>query len=113
MGVATGLLGSVAETKELARRPGDYAVAMVGAVAVETDQGTSLRLAIGGFEPRPLDRSPEGPLARGTPVAALVAAACAGLEPMDDPRAPADYRRRVLPALVEGCLREVLEGATA
>jgi len=30
--------------------------------------------------------------------------------PMDDPRAPADYRRRVLPQLVGHCLAEALGG---
>jgi aerobic carbon-monoxide dehydrogenase medium subunit len=93
----------------LARRPGDYAVAMVGAIASDT----ALRLAIGGVEPRPRDRSPAAPLAPGTAIGALVEAACADLEPMDDPRSPADYRSRVLPGLVAACLREVLPGGTA
>jgi aerobic carbon-monoxide dehydrogenase medium subunit len=87
----------------LARRPGDYAIAMA-ACLVEADRPR--RLAIGGVEPRPLDRS--AALGGLTTMPAMIEAACRDVAPMDDPRAPADYRRRVLPQLVGDCLAEAL-----
>jgi CO/xanthine dehydrogenase FAD-binding subunit len=89
----------------LARRPGDYAIAMA-ACLVEADR--PLRLALGGVEPRPLDRSAA---LDGLPsVPEMIEAACQDVAPMDDPRASADYRRRVLPRLVGDCLAEALGG---
>jgi CO/xanthine dehydrogenase FAD-binding subunit len=89
----------------LARRQGDYAIAMA-ACLVEADR--PLRLALGGVESRPLDRSAALDGLRTVPE--MIEAACHDVAPMDDPRAPADYRRRVLPQLVGHCLAEALGG---
>ncbi len=97
--------GHGAAFRLLTRRPGDYAIAMAACV-VEADRPR--RLAIGGVEPRPLDRS--GALDGLTTVPEMIEAACREVTPMDDPRAPADYRRRVLAQLVGDCLAEALRG---
>lgn len=98
-------IGHRASFHLLARRPGDYAVAMA-ACLVAADR--PLRLALGGIEPRPLDRS--AALEGLTAVADMVEAVCHGVVPMDDPRASADYRRRVLPQLVRAGLAEASGG---
>jgi carbon-monoxide dehydrogenase medium subunit len=89
--------------RHLARRPGDYAIAMAACVIEPGYQ----RLALGGVEPVPLDRSAAlAELHRD--IATTTAAASDGLSPMDDPRAPQAYRAAVLPAVIGDCLAEAL-----
>lgn len=89
--------------RHLARRPGDYAIAMAACI-IDPDYR---RLAVGAVEPVPLDRS--AALDGMAGAADVVAAAVAGMVPMDDPRAPAAYRTAVLPAVIGDCLRTALE----
>lgn len=87
----------------LSRRPGDYAIAMAACII----EPAYRRLAVGGVEPVPLDRSAAlGELEQGT--AAAAHAAAAGIRPMDDPRAPASYRSSVLPTIIGDCLADAL-----
>jgi carbon-monoxide dehydrogenase medium subunit len=99
---------------EIARRRGDFALAGVG-VALQVGDGIvgSARIAMCGMGERPVrcravERSlagvPADPVRFATAVGTLDDED--GLDPLDDIHAPAHYRRRVAPILLERALAE-------
>lgn len=97
--------------KKFARVSGDFAIASV-ALAVARDGGkVSVRIAIGGCGPKPIHRA-EVDAALSAKFADDAAAEAAGRalaeasDPVDDVRASADFRRRVIPRLVAAALAE-------
>ena len=82
---------------KLARVAGDFAIASV-AVTIET--GGPVRAVIGACGPRPLSLdAANDELARGDVVAAGALLAAAS-DPVDDSRASANYRRRLIPRML-------------
>jgi aerobic carbon-monoxide dehydrogenase medium subunit len=95
---------------EYARRKGDFAIVSVAALAHLGPDGRIARaaLALGGVGPVPV-RVPEAEaaLVGNIPDPGLFARAtthCAGIEPLDDPFAPAWYRRALAPKLAQRAL---------
>lgn len=104
--------GSVGLYDKLDRVAGDYAIASVAVVLAGTDGSIShVRIAVGGCGPAPvrvaaaealLGERGLGGLDEAT---AMIAAAC---DPVDDVRASAEYRRRVVPRMVARAVRGAL-----
>ena len=94
---------------KLAIVAGDFAIA---SVAISASQGDAVSIAVGGCGPRPIssDEANRRVSGRLSDTAALRAAGeiLAGLaDPVDDVRASAEYRRIVIPRLLERALREL------
>jgi carbon-monoxide dehydrogenase medium subunit len=111
--------GSVGHYVKLARVAGDFATASIALVlAMEGEACRAIRIAVGGCNPVPV-RLPEAEaLLEGGPLdAAAIAAAgealAAACDPVDDGRASAAYRRRVIPRLLARAIAEALPLARA
>ncbi|MEZ5667650.1 MAG: xanthine dehydrogenase family protein subunit M [Alphaproteobacteria bacterium] len=104
--------GSVGHYAKLCRVAGDFAIASVAiAVAVEAGAVSRLRLAVGGCAGGPVRNAEAEDLLIGTALDARAVAAAgdcivAALDPVDDVRASADYRRLVVPRLLRRALAE-------
>ena len=102
--------GMIGRYHKLARVAGDFAIASV-ALVLESDGGLckSLRLAVGGCGPVPV-RLPEAEAAvvgeplDGAAAKRLGQQLAEALDPPDDVRASADYRRRVVPRMIARAL---------
>ncbi|MGH6988880.1 MAG: FAD binding domain-containing protein [Stellaceae bacterium] len=98
--------GSVGVFEKLERTAGDFAIASVALVlAVEEGVCRVARIAIGGCAPAPIRRREAEALIEGTRFEAAAVRAAGGIlaeaaDPVDDVRASADYRRRVIPRLL-------------
>jgi carbon-monoxide dehydrogenase medium subunit len=105
---------SVGAYRKLARIAGDFAIVSVALMlAAEAGRCTTLRVAVGGSGPAPL-RLPEfeeklvGRKLAELDIAALGRALAWISDPVDDVRASADYRRRVIPRMVEDAYRRAI-----
>jgi len=100
---------------EFARRHGDFAIVACGVLIELSPSGTIARIAIaiGGLAPTPFRLTAAEKLLTGrhADAAKLVEAAQTTQEtdPLDDPQAPASYRRRLAPAIVRRALATALE----
>jgi carbon-monoxide dehydrogenase medium subunit len=107
--------GSVGHYHKLARVVGDYAIVSVALVlATEGAECRYARIVIGGCGPAPIHLPAVDAMLVGgaLEVAALEAVGRALAEastPVDDNRASADYRRRVVPGLVRRAVTESLD----
>ena len=91
---------------KLARVAGDFAIVSVAVVRHEEGQ---VRAAVGACGPRPLSLpEADAELARGNGVAAGAMLAEAA-DPVDDSRASAHYRRRVIPRMLARAFAEAIE----
>jgi carbon-monoxide dehydrogenase medium subunit len=100
--------GAVSAFTEVTRRHGDFAVVSVAAVGVPGPGETwdSLRVALGGVSDRPILVEQAGTVAAGhqlePDVVAAIGQACVDASrPPSDIRASADYRRHLIPILIE------------
>jgi carbon-monoxide dehydrogenase medium subunit len=105
--------------EKLVKTEGDMGIATVAAV-VEMDGGkcTALRVAVGACGPHPVRlRDAEKALIGGNlddeGLDGLGAALAAELDPVDDVRASADYRRLVVPRMVRKAVRAARQAAEA
>jgi carbon-monoxide dehydrogenase medium subunit len=104
--------GSVGSYTKLARVSGDFATASVALVlAMDGDACSHLAVAVGACGPTPVRlREAEQDLIGGgldDAAAGRLADALAGeLDPVDDVRASADYRRRVAPRMVRQAIAQ-------
>ncbi len=104
--------GSVGSYTKLARVAGDFAIASVALVlGMEGDTCSHLAVAVGACGPAPVRRRDvEAELLGGglgdSEIRRLADALADGLDPVDDVRASADYRRRVAPRLVRQAIGE-------
>jgi carbon-monoxide dehydrogenase medium subunit len=104
-----------ARYRKLARVHGDYATVSVAAIgARDGDRARFVRIAIGACGPRPVRVAAAEALLAGQRVDYAQAerageALAAAIDPIDDVRGSAAYRRRVLPALVAETVMEVLQ----
>ncbi len=104
--------GSVGSYTKLARVAGDFAIASVALVfGMEGDTCSHLAVAVGACGPAPVRRRDvEAELLGGglgdSEIRRLADALTDGLDPVDDVRASADYRRRVAPRLVRQAIGE-------
>ena len=103
--------GSSAAYIKLARVDGDFATVSVAVtLAMSGDLCDAVRIAVGGCAPTPV-RNPDAETAlRGTrledkDIRAAGDLLAAALEPEDDGRASANYRRRVAPGLIHRAIR--------
>jgi carbon-monoxide dehydrogenase medium subunit len=107
--------GHITLFKELAQRPGDFAlVGIVGALVVENDKITRVGLAWFGMGPTPIKaRAAEQKLLGQTldalDVQAIAELAISDTAPFDDHHASAEYRRTVGRRIVARALRESLK----
>lgn len=98
--------GAIAHYEKLARVSGDFAIASVAAVMqLAGGRPSYVRLAIGGCGPAPVRVETAEALlvSEGLTQSAIARAGdlIAGqLDPLDDTRASADYRRKVVPRLI-------------
>ena len=103
--------GSVGVFEKLERTAGDFAVASVAVIlAMEHDVCRVARVAIGACAAGPVRRSEAETVLEGSRLedAAIEAAGdmlAAACDPVDDVRASADYRRRVIPRLLAKTIR--------
>lgn len=108
--------GAMGVYDKLARVEGDFATASAAVVlAMAGDACSHLRIAIGGCGPAPLRLAEaEATLIGGGLDRAAVRKAgemlAAVSDPVDDVRASADYRRRVIPRLVARAIQRALGG---
>lgn len=104
-----------ARYRKLARVHGDYATASVALVADgTTDHVRSVRIGIGACGPRPVRVTAAEALVCGQRFDAALARRAgellaAAIDPIDDVRGSAAYRRRILPALLADTLMEALQ----
>jgi carbon-monoxide dehydrogenase medium subunit len=109
-----GPADAVARYDKLVRVTGDFAIASVAAVAVVRDGAfAALRLAVGGCGPRPVrvaeaETSLVGVRLGDPRIAEAAAAFGAACDPVDDVRASAAYRRRVVPRMIAHALGTLL-----
>ena len=102
--------GSLGHYDKLARIAGDFAMASVALqIRWRGDAIDAVRVAIGGCGPRPIRLAEaEALLLGGGPGSDAVARAgrllSEAADPVDDVRASADYRRRVIPRLLARAL---------
>ena len=111
--LVAALLWPVAESPgvafaEIAQRHGDFAIVAVAATARRVGEGFACTLGFGGVEGAP--RVWEGTV-RAEPAGETVAPFVDTLEPMEDPRAGADYRRSVAAHLGRQTLLRAMEAA--
>jgi aerobic carbon-monoxide dehydrogenase medium subunit len=106
--------GSVGVYRKLARVAGDFAIVSV-ALLLGADIGhcTALQVAVGGSGPAPLRLPQFEEKLIGRPLGDLDAAALGRAlawisDPVDDVRASADYRRRVIPRMVDDAYRRAV-----
>lgn len=103
---------------EFARRHGDFAIVACGVLVERAADGAIVRIAIaiGGLAPTPLRLTKAETLLTGiAPDTARIAAAANAtqdVDPLDDPQAPASYRRRLAPAIVRRAIDAALSRAT-
>lgn len=106
--------GHVVLFREVAQRPGDFAlVGMVGAAVVEGDTITRAGLAWFGMGPTPIRMRQAEAALTGAALStldprALADLAVADTAPFDDHHASAEYRRTVGRRIFARCLREAL-----
>lgn len=106
--------GTLTVFREVARRPGDFAlVGLIGAVAIDAGKISRAGLAWFGMGPTPVKaRQVEAALVGKTPAAldfsGLAELAVADTEPFDDIHATAEYRRTVGRRIFARTLRETL-----
>lgn len=99
---------------EFSRRPGDYAMAMsLTAYEIEDGRIVNARVGVGGAEDRPRrSEAAEAELNGKEPgkqaFMAAANAAAAGVEPMEDIQASADYRRDLVRVVVRRALEHSL-----
>jgi aerobic carbon-monoxide dehydrogenase medium subunit len=104
--------------KKFARVAGDFAIASVALAVAREGRDVSVRIAVGGCGPKPIHLA-EVDAALSAKFADADAAAAAGRrlaeasDPVDDVRASADYRRRVIPRLVAAALAEARAASEA
>ena len=103
---------------EIAQRHGDFAIGAAAAAASVADDGTvtALALGLGGIEDRPVLADLSGFV--GAPVDAETAAGAAALaadrvDPIEDPKASAAYRRQLVRVLGRRVLERAFERAEA
>jgi carbon-monoxide dehydrogenase medium subunit len=107
--------GHIPLFKELAQRPGDFAlVGMVGALVVEDGRITRAGIAWFGMGPTPVRARAAEKMLVGQPVAsidpqAVAESAVSDTAPFDDKHASAEYRRTVGKRLFASTLREALK----
>jgi aerobic carbon-monoxide dehydrogenase medium subunit len=100
--------------RKLARVHGDYATASVALVLdLEGERVRSVRLAVGACGPRPVRLADAEAMLVGERLDRALAERCgaryaAAIDPIDDVRGSARYRRRVVPVLVADALMEGL-----
>jgi len=98
--------GSVGVYRKLARIAGDFAIVSVALMlGAENDRCTLLRVSVGGCGPAPIrlaqfEDKLVGHALKALDIAALGRALAWAADPVDDVRASAAYRRRVIPRLV-------------
>ncbi|MEX2297888.1 MAG: xanthine dehydrogenase family protein subunit M [Dongiaceae bacterium] len=106
--------GSVGVYRKLARVAGDFAIVSVALrLAAQNGHCTELQIAVGGSGPAPLRLPQFEEKLVGRPLDDLDAAALGRAlawisDPVDDVRASADYRRRVIPRMVEDAYRRAV-----
>ncbi|MFO1055672.1 MAG: FAD binding domain-containing protein [Dongiaceae bacterium] len=111
--------GSVGHYVKLARVAGDFATASIALVlAMEGEACRAVRIAVGGCNPVPLRLAEAEAMLQGgrleaEAVRAAGEALAAASDPVDDGRASADYRRRVIPRLLARAITEALALARA
>jgi len=93
-----------------ARTSGDYAIASLALVL----DGAGARVAVGACGPVPLRSDAAeavlaGRLADHDAVAEAAALLAAAADPVDDVRGSADYRRRLIPRLLQAAISELLD----
>ncbi|MEX0807847.1 MAG: xanthine dehydrogenase family protein subunit M [Dongiaceae bacterium] len=99
--------GSVGVYRKLTRVAGDFAIVSIALrLTAENGHCTELQIAVGGSGPAPLRLPQFEEKLIGRPLDDLDAAALGRAlawisDPVDDVRASADYRRRVIPRMVE------------
>lgn len=105
--------GTVGRYDKLARISGDFATASVALVlGMEKGRCSRIAVAVGACGPAPV-RLPEveaelvGGLLDEDAVAAAAARIAEALDPVDDVRASADYRRKVAPRIIARAVREL------
>jgi aerobic carbon-monoxide dehydrogenase medium subunit len=105
--------------RELSRRPGDFAIAVVAtAVTMERGKFKEVRISMGGVGPTALRATKAESLLQGQAPddAALLAAGRAASEASDPPsdlHGSAEYRRHVVEVLTQRALKDAIERATA
>ena len=111
--------GSLGHYEKLARVTGDFAIASV-ALQLGMAEGhcTHFRLAVGGCGPAPvrLTEAEQGLLGgdlSDTALRSFAAAIAEALDPPDDIRASADYRRKVVPRMIAKAVGEAKARVTA
>ena len=109
--------GSIGHYEKLARVSGDFAIASVAAVLQLAGRRASyVRLAIGGCGPAPVRAEAAEALLlhEGLTQASVRQASdliVSQLDPLDDTRASADYRRKVVPRLIAKTLTALVQKA--
>ena len=104
-----------ARYRKLARVHGDFATASVAVIGARNgDRAKFVRIAVGACGPRPVRLAAADALLAGARVDYALAERAGALlaqaiDPIDDVRGSAAYRRRVLPALVAATVMEVLQ----
>lgn len=117
--VPPGPAGAVAHYEKLARVAGDYAVASVAGVArFSGGRLTEVRIAVGACGPAPvrIEAAEQELIGSGLTEAAVTRAGALiaeALDPLDDTRASADYRRLVVPRLIAKTLAALTDAAGA
>jgi carbon-monoxide dehydrogenase medium subunit len=107
--------GAVAVFREVARRPGDFAlVGLVGALHLDAGKIARAGLAWFGMGPTPIKASRAEAALAGQAIDNIDPAKIADLavgetEPFEDPHATADYRRRVGARIFARTLAEALD----
>ena len=108
-------LGHVTLFRELAQRPGDFAlVGLVGALAIDSGKVARAGLAWFSMGPTPMRAKAAEQLLSGQFLGeidpeAVAQSAVADTAPFDDPQASAEYRRTVGARLFASTLREALK----
>ncbi|MFO1349555.1 MAG: xanthine dehydrogenase family protein subunit M [Gammaproteobacteria bacterium] len=110
--------GSIGIYDKLARVAGDFAIASV-ALVLTMNGGSceSIRIAIGGCGPTPVrlpavEAALVGTHLSDAAIAEAGAALAAACDPVDDVRASAEYRRRVVPRMLARALTEACHQAS-
>jgi carbon-monoxide dehydrogenase medium subunit len=104
--------GSVGHYKKLARITGDFAIASIALqLAMEDGRCKHFRLAVGGCGPTPVRLATAEAILLGSDLAAdsialFTAEIVKCLDPPDDTRASARYRRLVVPRMIAAALEE-------